>query len=449
VLVALVVGLVSLGAQPKRYHVDAAVSSSGNGLSWAKAMKTLQEGLKAAQPWDEVWVAAGTYVGGFTVPVYIKIYGGFEPGDTALTQRRPIQRPTKLDGANKQRVITVGDNSLVDGFVIQNGRGTAPGGGGLLILGGVSTVRNCLFTGNNLTAGRGSAVCVGPGTTLTDVLIENCVFFNNGTTTKVGDCIDIEQVRVTFRNLTVAGNNKNGLTFRVSGIALIYNSAFVNNTGVGASHFDTTASGTVHNNLFWGNTLGHYEYNKTKYTKVSVLNSGFSYAKNNIEGDPKFVAAASGDVRATFGSPLIDVGLDFPKAGLLDPYGVSRNLDGDRNGYTRTDIGAFEFTSVLLDYSGTPSPGKTLTILTSGRNNTPVIMAVGLKPLRTPYYLGQLGTVIVDVAAQGMILGWPAVGTPSKFPVPPGTTGFSVLLQCAAGTSAWGNLSNALDIRFR
>jgi len=166
VLVALVVGLVSLGAQPKRYHVDAAVSSSGNGLSWAKAMKTLQEGLKAAQPWDEVWVAAGTYVGGFTVPVYIKIYGGFEPGDTALTQRRPIQRPTKLDGANKQRVITVGDNSLVDGFVIQNGRGTAPGGGGLLILGGVSTVRNCLFTGNNLTAGRGSAVCVGPGTTL-------------------------------------------------------------------------------------------------------------------------------------------------------------------------------------------------------------------------------------------------------------------------------------------
>lgn len=46
----------------KTYYVDAAVTSSGNGLSWATAKKTIREATNLAlKPGEQVWIKPGTY----------------------------------------------------------------------------------------------------------------------------------------------------------------------------------------------------------------------------------------------------------------------------------------------------------------------------------------------------------------------------------------------------
>ena len=42
-------------------HVDDDAATGGNGATWASAYRHLQDALKRAKPYDEIWVASGTY----------------------------------------------------------------------------------------------------------------------------------------------------------------------------------------------------------------------------------------------------------------------------------------------------------------------------------------------------------------------------------------------------
>ena len=122
--IRLCVSLVALAAtvSAERIYVDAAARSSGDGKTWTTAFASLTVGLAKANKGDEIWVATGTYGGGFRVGDGVSIYGGFQTGDRRTTQRRGGSRSI-LDGGAKQRVLVLGQKSLVDGFVVQNGRG--------------------------------------------------------------------------------------------------------------------------------------------------------------------------------------------------------------------------------------------------------------------------------------------------------------------------------------
>ncbi len=129
IIFALFAVMLSTSVEAQRRYVDASSPSGGDGDSWSTAFHRLQDALAAAGPGAEVWVAEGTYQGGFSVPAGVQLRGGFRSGDTRESQRDPVAQPTILDGGDTQRVLTLGDKCLGDGFDVRNGRAGFPGGG--------------------------------------------------------------------------------------------------------------------------------------------------------------------------------------------------------------------------------------------------------------------------------------------------------------------------------
>ncbi|MCA8956879.1 MAG: right-handed parallel beta-helix repeat-containing protein [Planctomycetes bacterium] len=433
-----------------RIYVDAAAPTSGDGSTWAKAFPSLQSALSAAGPGAAVWVAQGTYSGGFTVPASVTLVGGFRAGDTRVTQRDVGDNATILDGGDFQRVLVLGNASVVDGFFVQRGRAGAPGGGGALCLGGSAVIRNCGFLANNITAGRGSALYVGRDSSGrgADPLVENSLFVDNGNGTKLGHAIDVEYSAGTFRNVTVDRNRDNGLHLQNGCTTRIVNSTFTNNSGRGVCHIDAATQPTLSHCHFFGNTIALLHYRGVDYTQLAQVNA-LSYATNNIEGDPRYTDPSKLDYSLQPNSPLIDAGTNVPGAATLDVDGNSRWLDGKRTGTANIDIGPIEFSNLYLDLLGTPKAGNTVRIDSDGATGTPMLMAVALQVAATPFFLPQLGFVHADLGT-GIVLGWANVGTAVPVAIPNGLpAGTAVVFQGVAGTATWGNSSDPLDVRLQ
>ncbi len=158
--------LLSLPSATARViYVNAKVPPGGtaDGLTWASAVPTLQEGLALAASGDEVWVAAGTYLATgtnrFLLPSGVRLYGGFAGSETELSQRDAVRQVTILDGNGVfGSVVTIATDATadtrLDGFRIQNGR--ANEGGGVYCRGGAPVIANNVITRNEaISAGAG------------------------------------------------------------------------------------------------------------------------------------------------------------------------------------------------------------------------------------------------------------------------------------------------------
>ncbi|MHC4896462.1 MAG: right-handed parallel beta-helix repeat-containing protein, partial [Planctomycetota bacterium] len=423
-------------------------SFEGDAKSWKTANYDLQTVLKMATNGTEVWVAKGTYVGGFAVPAGVKVYGGFEAGDTRLSQRYPIVNVTILDGQDKQRVLTAGNGALIDGVIIERGRAAGKGGGGLLVEGTSPTVRNCIFRNNNITAGRGSAlhVTIDSKNVSGNLLLQNTVVTGNGTATKTGHCLDFTTGHGTVQNVTVDGNHDNGLHFHQGSTVRIQNSCFSNNTGRGICHISANDKPIVENNLLWNNQVALYHFRGNDYKAIKDVNA-LSYAKNNITGDPKFVG--SGNYSPLAVSPLIDAGQELAGLPLTDAMGNSRNLDGRLVGSWAPDIGAMEFTNARLDYTGSLTPGGKVNLALTGTPKLASILGIAVKPSAGIFFPGY-GTFLLDTTGPVIYLGWAPVGTTTPITIPNGTpVGIATVVQAFGFNTKAGNMTNALDLRIR
>ena len=168
----------------------------------------------------------------------------------------------------------------------------------------------------------------------TVILVENCVFFKNSTTTH-GDAICNIENPLKVINCTFAGNGS-------SGGEAIYNDGYI--------YEDTPpfAQPIISNSIVWGGgsalgcqiveELAGYA-NYPLLVDHSCVQGGYS-GTGNIEADPMFMSFVAGDLRLTPTSPCIDAGTaeDAPSAdfaGMPRPQG------------TGFDMGAYE-------HDGTP-----------------------------------------------------------------------------------------------
>ena len=157
--------LVAAGADTRALGAIRYVRPDGadgnSGLAWGSAKRSVAAALVQAQPGDEVWVAAGTYVERISLPREVALYGGFVGVETRRDQRDWLLNPTILDGAQGGPVVrseAVGATpaTRLDGFTVRNGRGIL--GGGIACTATSPTLANNLITGN-VSAGPGGGIC--------------------------------------------------------------------------------------------------------------------------------------------------------------------------------------------------------------------------------------------------------------------------------------------------
>jgi hypothetical protein len=180
-----------------RLYVNAAVSKSGNGRTWARSFRTLNEALDAARAnkkITQIWVAEGTYTPALTAGVAstfqlapkVRIYGGFVAGQKSLSHRNLDNHASILSGSfgpaltdKVQHVVSGAEGAVLDGFTIANGRAVGStadeqSGGGVFVNGLSMFINKCRFENHEAqTDGAGLYVKLG------SVVVNESVFSAN------------------------------------------------------------------------------------------------------------------------------------------------------------------------------------------------------------------------------------------------------------------------------
>ncbi len=203
----------------KKIFVDINASGTNNGTSWADAYTSLEDALLVFRESDEIWVAQGKYTANSNFLPFlninkpdVKIYGGFNGTETALTQRDFITNETILSGDiaqpdapqisfsdyintpsrtdNSQFIISTsaaGENLLLDGLTISDAHNIGSNLGAAIIKHPAVeklTIKNCIIK-NNVCRGVGSGIFAdfeaptGATNYKGELIIENCRFTNN------------------------------------------------------------------------------------------------------------------------------------------------------------------------------------------------------------------------------------------------------------------------------
>ncbi len=202
------------------------------------------------------------------LPAGVSVYGGFPAGGSASAYRNPKAYLTVLTGyanaqTSNQTVVTMGNETLLDGFVVEGASGKADSPGqGILCQDVSAIISNCVVR-NNLR------YCYGIYADNSDVEITWCRVENNRYD---GIRHEGNSKSVVVENCQINGNQQHGIYIKDSA-ASVKNNALCNNGIDGTGYFGIRCIDPKDTPLVYNNTI---VYNK---------NEAFSYA----DSDPNHV----------------------------------------------------------------------------------------------------------------------------------------------------------------
>lgn len=353
----LLVSFGQLNAAIRYVNINA--TGTGIGTSWANAYTNFKTAIDAAVSGDEVWVAKGTYQPAngtsFSMKDGVKIYGGFNGGETTLNARNWRNNLTILKG-NNSRVLynsTLSSTALLDGFTVTGGN-ISSSGGGVYNDNSSPAFSNCIFSGN--TGVFGGAV----SNYTSSPTFSNCIF--SGNSANYGGGIDNQASAPTFLNCLFNGNTAidsgNGI-YNYSGLITLINVTFANNGNHGIINGSGIDKITIKNSIIWDAINGGYTASNSLLKGLNPGGTGnidaISLTANDI-----FTNYASGTYTLKQTSPALNKGANAAFTGLtattLDLSGNLRVYNYNNAGII--DMGAYEYQGnppvlpvTLVDYT--------------------------------------------------------------------------------------------------
>ena len=262
-------------------YLDEFTLNDYNGADWDNAFASLQVAIAQANKCPivtEIWVAKGTYLPGttrtdaFVLKNGLAIYGGFDGGETMLSERDWETNTCMLNGDigianddsdNSYHVIFNKNNgltasALLDGFTITGGNADDLGddekGGGLYNENASPTIRNCHFLSNSAGFSGGGAYFKDSASK-----IDSCTFSDNsagvGGASSNGSNTTTEFTACSFLDNSASING--GAIFNNSALLCgIYNCHFSNNSAIeeGGAIQNLESSPDIFNSAFLANT---------------------------------------------------------------------------------------------------------------------------------------------------------------------------------------------------
>lgn len=307
--------------------VDTQATGSANGSTWEHAFTTIQAGIDAASPSDELWVAQGHYTEAIIPQSDLALYGGFNGTESLRDECAYTTRLTIIDATGlSTSAVTIHTltNTRVDGFIITGGSGQVPGwnnnidvGGGILFEEADSTniVEHCTITANQTFSGGagiyfynssailknsrvvGNSGGYGGGIVCksSSPLIEGCIISGNHGNTN-GGAFHLDSASPTIVNCTVDSNTSSfyggGLYLKNNSLPIVRNTLFSRNTKQSIYENTTNADPQLSNCWFYNNPNGHfYDKDSSSIKNASADINALPEATDNGNGDPKNMAS--------------------------------------------------------------------------------------------------------------------------------------------------------------
>jgi len=356
---------------------------------------TIQAAINAAVSGDNVEVADGTYVGAGNKNL---TFSG--KAITVRSANGAAACVIDCQNSGRAASFNAGDTAVFDGFTITNGNAFSGGGiacqngatptiinctitncfaansgGAIFCFNSSPLIENCLISQNDadaLVAGGGIALSGSSPTITGCTLVANTA----GVGTYGGGIVLTSGSNPTITHCTFSMNSARrgggiALTGVASGSADVRNCLFIGNQATGAGHgggalycdsgsmsaVNCTMTGnqaisgasggsllafnatpvTFTNCISWGNTPAEIAPGGANLTATYSDIAGGWPGTGNIDADPLFTNAGTGDYTLSPGSPCIDVGDDAAAPGADDLAGEPRIVG------VHVDMGAFEF----------------------------------------------------------------------------------------------------------